>query len=198
MSEHPRPVKSGADEALRSDAALDGIAVLAELHAPIIESLTLPLLFRALPDNAPSLHDPAGKSSYMRSLGALAAICDRPTLFEPLVVRLLSRLEIVCATDPPDTSVRSTNALYAHHLLATLRAVTVAKIKAGHRDLPNYFARAGPRLLAIFVLDSVTHEKETVAADPRLATDAGKVLTLLVQQLDTKCASCSSVSLSVD
>lgn len=121
----------------------------------------------------------------MRSLGALAAICDRPTLFEPLVVRILSRLELVC-TISDDAPTRAINALYAHHLLATLRAVTVAKIKAGHGDLPNYFARAGPRLLAIFVLDSLSQQPETVAADPRLAVDAGKVLTLLVQQLDTK------------
>ena len=134
------------------------------------------MLFRS-PENA----------AYRRALSALAALCVHPDLFEILTLRLLARLEGICGMYFAEKDVQDRNALYAHHLLSTMRAVLKAKGDAGHTDLPKYIEKLVPRIFAIFILPTLQAMDEgEVAKDRRLLVGAGKVITLVVQKLDVE------------
>lgn len=166
------------------EAALDALVVISKLHPKIIEEGTLPILFTALPSEAPSANAPEN-STYRKALSSLAALCVHPDLFEILTLRLLARLEGVCSTAFPDAGVHSRNGLYAHHLLVTLQAVLKAKVTAGHTDIPKYIEKFVPRLCGLFILPTLeAMDQGEVAKDPRLLIDAGKVITLVVQKVD--------------
>lgn len=168
------------------DTALEGLVVISKLHPRIIEESTLPILFSALPSEAPAPDSPEN-AAYRRALSALAALCVHPDLFEILTLRLLARLEGICGMYFAEKDVQDRNALYAHHLLSTMRAVLKAKGDAGHTDLPKYIEKLVPRIFAIFILPTLQAMDEgEVAKDRRLLVGAGKVITLVVQKLDVE------------
>lgn len=165
------------------DAALDGLVTIAELHPTAIEQSTLPLLFAMLPSEAPT---PGSKESeaYRRALSSLSVLCTHPSLFEVLALRILSRLEPILSSP---SSGDEFAALYAHHLLATLRAVMKSKVDKGHADIGHFSERFLPRLLGFFILPTMhSMDHGEVAKDPRLLLDAGKIVTLVTQRLDAE------------
>ncbi|GAA5820973.1 hypothetical protein JCM3770_006154 [Rhodotorula araucariae] len=162
------------------DAALDALVLVARSHPTLLERLTLPALFGALPSAAPA----EGESeTYRRALEALAALCVcHDALFALLSERLLERLETLLAL--PAAGERGA-ALYAHHALATLRAVLNEKVRRGDADVGKYVEALVPRLLALFILPTLRKEGEKVVAeDVRLLVDAGRVVNLVVQRVD--------------
>ena len=160
------------------DAALDGLVAISKLHPRVIEASTLPILFTALPSEAPAAGTKAN-DDYRRALESLAALCVHPSLFEILSLRLLARLETISASAPDDEQDRSRAALYAHHMLATLRAVLRAKAAAGHDDIAKYLDKFVPRLYGLFILPTLSPmDQDVVAKDSRLLVDAGQVITL--------------------
>ncbi|ORY74067.1 ARM repeat-containing protein [Leucosporidium creatinivorum] len=166
------------------DEALDGLVTISELHPRIIEAETLPILFKALPDEAP-LPGSLRSESYRRALGALAALCVHPDLFEILSLRLVARLDGVVSAPTQDKEKKEHASLYAHHLLATLRAVLKFKVGKGHGDVGKYIEKMVPKLLGMFVLPTLKSMDEgEVARDPRLLVDAGRVVTVVVQRCD--------------
>ncbi|GJN90351.1 hypothetical protein Rhopal_003362-T1 [Rhodotorula paludigena] len=172
------------------DAALDALVLVARLFPSQLESLTLPLLFAAFPSTPfPDPHDPAAGEPYRHALEALAALCLHPSLFEILSVRLSARLEAALASAPASDAEYASATLYAHHLLATLRAVLAEKIRKGHDDVGKYVERFVPGLWSMFVLPTVAAEAEgerCVAKDPRLLVDAGRVVNLVLQRVEVE------------
>ncbi|GAA5883105.1 hypothetical protein JCM3774_002857 [Rhodotorula dairenensis] len=192
------------------DAALDALVVLARLYPRVIERLTLPLLLATLPTTLPlPLPGSAESDDYRRALEALAALCIHPDLFEILVLRLLARLdETLAVSATPATpgggassSLSSSSddytaaSLYAHHLLATLRAVVQEKVRRGHVDVAKYVETLVPRLCAMMILPTTfpapgsdtpaaAAVARPVACDPRLVLDAGRVVNLVVQRVE--------------
>ncbi|GAA5990089.1 hypothetical protein JCM10908_005818 [Rhodotorula pacifica] len=174
------------------DAALDALVVIARMYPRVIENLTLPLLLATLPTAPLPLPGSAESDDYRRALEALAALCIHPDLFEILVLRLLARLDETLAISAPVGSSDYTAAtLYAHHLLATLRAVIQEKIKRGHVDVAKYIESFVPRLSALLILPTTfalaaPDASRPVATDPRLVLDAGRVVNLIVQRVEAE------------
>lgn len=164
------------------DTTLDGLVLISTLHSRTLEAETLPLLFASLPTEAPTLGTKENEA-YRRALSSLAALCVHPDLFEVLSLRLLSRLEGILST--PTSTTTPSASLYAHHLLATLRAVLGVKVTAGHQDVGRYVEKFVPRLLGMFILPTLG-EEEVVAKDSRLLSDAGKVVNAVVQRVDVE------------
>lgn len=176
------------------DAALDALVVIARQHPRTIERLTLPLLLATLPTGSVPLPGSAESDDYRRALEALTALSVHPDLFEILALRLSARLdETLLATASPASAEYVAAALYSHHLLATLRAVLQEKVKQGHLDVAKYVEGFVPRLCAMFISPTTASlaidGARPVACDPRLVLDAGKVVTLIVQQVDERCVS---------
>lgn len=179
------------------DAALDALVVISRVYPRVIERLTLPLLLATLPTATASIPLPlpgsAESDDYRRALEALAALCLHPDLFEILVLRLLARLdETLAISAPVRTSEYTAATLYAHHLLATLRAVIQQKVKQGHVDVAKYVETLVPRLSAMVILPTTFPAAEDgdssrpVACDPRLVLDVGRVVNLIVQRVEAE------------
>ncbi|TKA55992.1 hypothetical protein B0A53_01695 [Rhodotorula sp. CCFEE 5036] len=179
------------------DAALDALVVISRVYPRVLERLTLPLLLATLPTATASVSLPlpgsAESDDYRRALEALAALCLHPDLFEILVLRLLARLdETLAISAPPRTSEYTAATLYAHHVLATLRAVIQQKIKQGHVDVAKYVETLVPRLSAMVILPTTFpaaaggDSSRPVACDPRLVLDVGRVVNLIVQRVEAE------------
>lgn len=168
------------------DTALDGLVEISKLHPGVIEASTLPILFTSLPTEASAAGSKAN-DDYRRALEALAALCVHPSLFEILSLRLLARFESISASAPVEEDDRARASLYAHHLLATLRAVLKAKATAGHEDIAKYLDKFVPRLFGVFILPTLSAVDEPVIAkDSRLLVDAGRVITIIAQKVDVE------------
>lgn len=181
------------------DAALDAVVLVAASHPALVERLVLPGLFAALPAGAPSSLSSsshgaeADRDAYRRALEALAALAVcHPALFELVAVRLSARLEALVAlpadSDGGSASEGQAAALYAHHVLTTLRAVLGDKVRRGDADVPRYVERFVPGLLGMFLLPTTLEGRgKTVAEDVRLLVDAGRVVNLVLQRVDVEC-----------
>ena len=179
-------VLGAPDSEEQYDEALDGLVSIAELHPRTIEAETLPTLFKALPDQPPAPGTPRS-DSYRRALGALAALCEHPDLFEILSLRLVARLEAIVSAPAQEKEKREHASLYAHHLLATLKAVLKVKVRKGHGDVGKYVEKLVPKLLGMFILPTLKSMDEgEVARDPRLLIDAGRIVTVVVQRCETE------------
>lgn len=164
------------------DGALDGLVAIAELHPRVIEQSTLPLLFALLPSGSAPARGTKESEAYRRALEALASLCTHPDLFEILVLRILSRLEGVCGIVLAEAEEHATNGLYAHHLLATVRAVIKTKVGKKHDDLSKYVDKFVARLYGMFVLPTTFDGGDKlVANDGRLIEDAAEVIKLVLQ-----------------
>ncbi|BGP41533.1 hypothetical protein JCM10450v2_005582 [Rhodotorula kratochvilovae] len=174
------------------DAALDALVLVARSHPALLERLTLPALFDALPPAAPN---EAESEAYRRALEALAALCVcHDALFALLAEQLATRLEALLKL--PAGEERG-SALYAHHLLGTLRAVLGEKVRRGDADVAGYVEAFVPRVLAMFVLPTLREEgAKTVAEDVRLLVDAGRVVNLVVQRVDVERQSAFSTAVN--
>ena len=170
-----------------SAAALDGLASVSQLFPKRIEETVLPSLFGRLPDRAPAVNDHASIASYRFALACLATLCVLPELFEVLLIRILSRLESTCNFKPEEPAQHAQSALYAHHLLTTLRVVLEKKIAASHKDVAIRATNITSRLYGLFIPPTLANEVvRTAATEPRILEDVGRILMLLVQQLDEK------------
>ncbi|KZV93127.1 hypothetical protein EXIGLDRAFT_768350 [Exidia glandulosa HHB12029] len=128
-----------------------------------VEETTLPLLFALLPDRAPQ--DQGAQIKAARALSTLRTLCVAPVLFETLVIRLLTRLDL------------SEDRLYSLAILTTLESVLEAKIDAGHVDVPKYAESLVPKLY------SLACPPRQVAADVQLLESAAAIITLVTRTL---------------
>ncbi|TXT13309.1 hypothetical protein VHUM_00676 [Vanrija humicola] len=147
-------------------AVLDGLKTIAEKHADVVQSVTLPLLFHALPEQAPAESDYDGREKYRAILSSLAELCVLPSLFETLVVRIITKLDLLSspgAGAEPTASERETTAAYAWDLLNTLRVVLDQKLAAKHADVARHYSQIVPRLFGLVVSAALPR---TDSADP--------------------------------
>ncbi|KAH9990918.1 ARM repeat-containing protein [Russula vinacea] len=167
------------------DAALDLLKTISSKTPSHIAQMTLPLLFSALPDQAPGREDAEGREKYRMGLSALSHLCAQPNLFETLVVRLSVRLGLLYspATVPEDTEP---SAAYAHALLSTLADVLARKVENGDLDVPKYVDRLVPRLFNLFVHGALVTTGITEMADPRIIDVVARLLNLVTQSLSAQ------------
>ncbi|KAI9458702.1 ARM repeat-containing protein [Russula earlei] len=147
------------------DEALDLLKVISIKTPSHIAEMTLPLLFSALPDQAPGRDD--------------------PNLFETLVVRLSVRLSLLYAPAAvPDDSEPS--AAYVHALLSTLADVLSRKVENGDVDVQKYVDRLVPRLFNLTIHGALVATGNKSVADPRIIDVIARIVNLVVQSLSAQ------------
>lgn len=173
-----------------SEAALNLLTTISTLAPSHISQTTLPLLFSLLTDTAPSRSDGQARTRLWATLSSLTQLCVQPELFETLVIRLSTKLDLLCAppTGGPDPSVdvdadSEPTAAYAHAVLTTLANVLSKKVDRGDVDVPKYVDQLVPRLFNLFIYSASSSQKGLVATDTRLVTVAGRIVNLVVQTL---------------
>lgn len=154
---------------MRRSVVIKGLTTICAIHSSIIESVTLPLLFHRLPDQAPSTPDVTGREKYRSILDSLSELCVQTTLFEALVIRINTKLELLSSTssnsasgpheDTPEQD-RECTVAYAWDLVNALSTVIDSKLAAKHTDVVKYFDQIVPQLYGLAV----------AAATPRIGT----------------------------
>lgn len=169
-----------------------------------VSETTLPLLFSALPDEAPPRTDSTARARYWTTLTSLSRLCAQSDLFETLVVRLTTKLDLLCfptvspPSEHPETMTGQEEdsepaAAYAHALLTTLGNVLRDKVDRRDVDVQKYIDRLVPRLFNLFICSTLaasedgTGKRALLVSDPRLVSAAGRILNLVVQTLGSQC-----------
>ncbi|GAK65518.1 ARM repeat-containing protein [Moesziomyces antarcticus] len=191
--------------------------------ARVIEQVVLPVLLEKLPDRIEPVGNPeersAGsavdeieaeldlaKANIRRSLSALSRLCVAPFLFEAVVVKLFTKLELCCRPSArPTTSVENeegkdattvqvqarvlqeANLGYARGLILTLQTMVDLKRQNAHRDLAKY-AQTLPSRLVSLTLSGLEAASATgqlsIAAHPAVVADTAALLGTFVKLLD--------------
>ena len=182
--------------------------------AKIIEQVVLPVLLEKLPDRIQLFDDPEQrttgnamddtaaeldliKASIRRSLGALSRLCVAPFLFEAVVVKLFTKLELCCRTGVHDgpsserdivlgvtktneegksssmlneqlSALHEANLGYARGLILTLQTMVDLKKQNGHLDLVKY-AHTLPSRLVSLTLSSLGSATDQANAEVSIA-----------------------------
>jgi DNA repair/transcription protein MET18/MMS19 len=161
--------------------SLDVLSAVSQISPQILEETTLPLLFTSLPDTAPAKDAESERSKYRRILSYLSVICIHPNLFDILVIRVTTKLELIFARQEGDGDKRECNAAYAYSLLSTLQTVLVTKVERGHVDVQKYVERFVPKLYELFFESAFgSKEGERVGTDSRLIGVAAGVVSAVV------------------
>jgi DNA repair/transcription protein MET18/MMS19 len=135
-------------------------------------------------------------------LSALETLCVQAQLFETLVVRLTTKLDLICVPNAHSLTPSSAteeevevHAAYAHWILTTLSKTLQKKVDRGDPDIAKYIERLVPMIFNLFIFaafvasdrgDEETErwrKRAAVATNPRLVKQAGEIMTLVVQAL---------------
>ncbi|KAG8854442.1 hypothetical protein FRB96_007504 [Tulasnella sp. 330] len=183
-------------EDMRRAAVLNVLAGISKSSPKLIENITLRSMFSALPDIAPSRDAKIERATYQSILKSLSALCSQPDLFETFVIRLFTKLELICSAvitmaDRLSTNELQTaaecNAAYAHAILATIDDVLKTKTSQGHTDLPKYTDRIVGRLFALVVDAAGRPDKgAAIAIHSRLLKVSESILLSLIRCMTTE------------
>ncbi|KAG2068710.1 hypothetical protein BDR04DRAFT_1206804 [Suillus decipiens] len=161
---------------------LSAIAGIAPHH---LSSQMLPILFSFLPDVTPSRDATAQRATYWRALSSLSALCVQPQLFETLVIRLIAKLDVLCAISPTRTIDQESTAAYAHAILTTLAKTLDVKVSSKDVDVPKYAEQLLPHIYRFYLTAALaSSEVVAVAADPRLLQVGARIIRLVSQTLN--------------
>jgi len=164
---------------------------IGEVAPQHVADQTLPLLFRSLPDSAPARDDTANRGRVWKVLAALQTLCVQPDLFENLVIRLTTKLELLCFPNSEAVvqDLEPTTG-YAHALLRTLGQTLAVKVEKKHPDVAKYADRLVPRIYNVFIYSALNWDKMAViAVDHRLILAAAEIITLITQSISEQWAS---------
>ncbi|KDQ18893.1 hypothetical protein BOTBODRAFT_28377 [Botryobasidium botryosum FD-172 SS1] len=173
--------------------ALGVLLAVSKVMPKLVEEMTLPLLFAALPDHAPPIDSDAEIAQYQRILSSLSTLCVQPALFDTLVIRLSTKLDLICShvrrvhAETPSGNhgaVREANAAYAHSILTVLDQVLKKKIELGHVDVQKHVERLVPQLYALFIQAALSAQSNAeVAAEPRTVSAAAGIISSIIRTL---------------
>ncbi|KAF8328366.1 ARM repeat-containing protein [Cantharellus anzutake] len=136
-----------------------------------------------LPGSSPPKQELTEHVRYRRILASLSALCPSPSLFETLVIRLTSKLDLLCRPRPIDLDLEG-DAAYAYAVLSTVKDVITAKAQNKHLDLPKYGDRLVVPLYNIFLKASISPEDaHSVATNTKVLSVAAKIVTLITRTL---------------
>ncbi|EAU90313.2 hypothetical protein CC1G_08995 [Coprinopsis cinerea okayama7 len=167
-----------------SEGVLELLSSISEVAPSHIVDQTLPLLFSSLSDSAPARDAVEERAKCWKILSYLEALCTPPSLFETLVIRLTTKLELLCSpSNQPEDS--EPTAAYAHVILKTLANTLAKKVVKANPDVPKYLDRLVSRIFNLFIYTALeSHEdKPSVTTDHRLIEVAAEVITLVVRTL---------------
>jgi DNA repair/transcription protein MET18/MMS19 len=144
----------------------------------------MPSLFAALPDEAPSRDALATRLKYWHILSLLRALCHSPDLFEILVIRLTTKVELLSNASVNPNEDSEPKAAYAHSLLKTIEQTLTAKVGEGDSDVAKHIDRFIPRLYGILLFASLLPSGcHSIATDPQIILVVGSIISLVVSGL---------------
>ncbi|KAL4078711.1 RNAPII transcription regulator C-terminal-domain-containing protein [Scleroderma yunnanense] len=180
------------------DVTTDVLSLLSSIAAFSPQHLAtqiLPPLFLALPDHAPPKEAHLQRTAYWRALTILSTLCAHPELFETFVIRLTTKLNLLCsplpmssATSPPtDVDEMEPSAAYAHAILTAIANTLSTKVSKPHPDLdiPKYINTLLPHLFRLCLEAAVTTEQR-VLADTRLLCISARIIRLVLEASPTE------------
>jgi DNA repair/transcription protein MET18/MMS19 len=168
-----------------SDAALDLLSTISATSSQRVEELTLPSLFSALPDSAPSRDADVERQKTWRTLSFLGRLCRPATLFDTLVIRILAKVDLIMVALPAAHD-REPGVAYIHALLHTLRTVLDVKVKRGDPDVAKHMLKLVPHLYRLFILSVLDDQTASnLAPEPRLVDVTSNIIGLIVQASPT-------------
>ncbi|KAK8849457.1 hypothetical protein IAR55_004790 [Kwoniella newhampshirensis] len=190
----------GMDEILVNDEdpeirpeVINGLTSISKIHPTTIESITLPLLFHNLPDQAPGVSEATARDKYRSILGSLSELCVQPALFQTLVIRITTKLDLLSSTPSKydtdesmgEADYKECNIAYAWDLLNTLNGVIDAKLQSKHIDVSKYFEQLIPRLftLVISAAQPKVGDVKPLFSDRRLLSIVARVLETMMWEL---------------
>jgi DNA repair/transcription protein MET18/MMS19 len=171
-------------------AVVKALTAISVVHPALVENITLPLLFHNLPETAPGIDKVEARDQYRDVLKSLSELCVQPALFETLVVRVTTKLDLMSSS--PSISSENDSAEYREcevafiwDLLNALLGVIETKIKHNHLDVVKHFDRIIPRLntLAFNAAGPSTQPTEPLFRDGRLLTIVGRLTETMVWEL---------------
>ncbi|KAF9069802.1 ARM repeat-containing protein [Rhodocollybia butyracea] len=174
-----------------SAPALQLLVTISQKASHLIKEQTLPLLFGMLPDDAPAREAVSERARVWRILSSLNTLCRQPELFETMVIRLTTKLDLLCLPSSVskaaslDNQNREPRAAYAHSILTTLYQTLLGKVDEAHTDVAKYVESLLPRLFNLFIYSALVsnEENELIATDSRLITVAGQIIATVVQNV---------------
>lgn len=164
-----------------------------------MESITLPVLFHNLPDQPPALTATISRSRYRSILSSLADLCVLPALFETLVIRITTRLDLMASAPPANTDEEMVNSdaysaeddrecqvAYAYDLLNCLAEVINRKLAQKSFDVGRYFYQLIPKLYTLVISAALPSigAKEPLFRDRRLLVIISRIAETLISELD--------------
>ena len=168
-----------------SDFILRLLITITSIQPRHVLEQTLPLLFRSLPDGAPPRAASGERAKCWRILSILQTLCVQCELFESLVIRLTTKLDLICL---PSTIAISDDlepdAAYAHAILKTLSQTLAVKVQRKDPDVVKYIDKLVAHIFNLFISSTfLANERPVITTDPRLLQVAGEIITLVVQSL---------------
>ncbi|PWN52408.1 hypothetical protein IE53DRAFT_378181 [Violaceomyces palustris] len=173
-----------------------------------MEKVVLPVLLECLPDRIlpqreerssdvtmqegegtqPGLE--AVKGKIRRSLGAISRLCLIPQVFDIVVVRLFTKLELCCnkkseGEEEESEEIKEANKGYARGIILTLQTLLDEKKARGHRDLARHGQNLPQRIVKLVLSglgDQVT--QAGISASQEIVADCSKLLATLVRTID--------------
>ena len=169
---------------------IDLLATIGTIAPRHIEERTLPLLLSTLPDVAPPREAVAERAKCWRILATLSKLCTQADLFETLVGRLMTKLDLLCvrkgAVDVLAIDTEPTSA-YAHAILMTISQTLAAKAEKGHNDIAKHINKLVPHLYNLFFYSALMFNGRDVAAtDYRVIGVAAQIITTIGQAVSTQ------------
>jgi DNA repair/transcription protein MET18/MMS19 len=169
---------------------IDLLATIGTIAPRHIEERTLPILLSTLPDVAPPRDAAAERAKSWRILATLGKLCTQADLFETLVGRLMTKLDLLCmrkeavgalAVDTEPTSA------YAHAILTTISQTLAAKTEKGHNDIAKHINKLVPHLYNLFFYSALMSESRDMAAtDYRVIGVAAQIITTIGQTISAQ------------
>ncbi|KAG5340290.1 hypothetical protein C0989_002306 [Termitomyces sp. Mn162] len=173
-----------ANDDFSDSAILEVLSIISQTAPQHVEEQTLPILFSALPEQAPPRDAPLERIKFWRILLALKTLCIHQRLFEVLVIRLTTKVDLICIPPTKHNVMEDTepDAAYAHSLLKTITDTLTTKVDAGHPDVAKYIDRLVPGLYNLFFY-SALHQDRAIATEHRLVRVVADIITLITQCL---------------
>ncbi|KAJ2933120.1 hypothetical protein H1R20_g3952, partial [Candolleomyces eurysporus] len=171
-----------------SDGILELLSTISEVCPRQVVEQTLPILFSSLPDSAPPREAASERAQTWKTLSYLQTLCTEPELFEVLVIRLTTKLELLCSRSSSEEADPEPTAGYAHAILKTLANTLSTKLTKNHTDVAKYLDRLVVRIFNIFVYAAFTAEgdkRPMILSDHRLLEAAALCTTSVVRSLPT-------------
>jgi DNA repair/transcription protein MET18/MMS19 len=153
--------------------------VITEISPTPVEDIALPVLIQQLPDRPPSREDTTAQARITSALAALRTICVHPVLFERLVVRLTTKIDIVATAEGTGDMASA----YIHVMLSTFSGLVSEKLEKGHVDVGKYVEGLVLALYHLFLRKIGEQTMEEEKLDAKVVGDAAEIISLVVSAL---------------